>query len=111
MRLHRGGHLNCNIEGNNSVLCGIFMTFRIYLLPPYSGRVDERGGGSRYRLPGPGLPKECQGSKYVAFFFLFLASRPLLGGVKKILSPGPKPSMVLYSGTKILMQHVLEKLV
>ena len=69
MRLHRGGHLNCDIEGNNSVLCGIFMTFRIYLLPPYSGSADERGGGSRYKLPGPGFPKECQGSKYVEYFF------------------------------------------
>jgi hypothetical protein len=44
-------------------------------------------------------------------FFLFLASPHLLGGVKKILSPGPKASMALYSGTKILMQQVLEKLV
>lgn len=110
MRLHRGGHLKCDIEGNNSVLCGIFMTFRIYLLPPYSGSAEERGGGSRYKLPSLGVPKERQGSKYVAFY-LFLASPPLLGGVQKILSPGLKHSMVLYSGTKILMQQVLEKLV
>jgi hypothetical protein len=63
VRLHRSGHLNCDIEGNKSVLCGKFMTFRIYLLPPYSGSADEIGGGSRYKFPGPGVPKECQGPK------------------------------------------------
>ena len=106
MRLHRGGHLNCDIEGNNSVLCGIFMTFRIYLLPPYSSSANERGGGSRYKLPGPGLPKECNGSKYVAYIFFIFSQSTLAGMGHKILSP-----TALYSGTKILMQQVLEKLV
>jgi hypothetical protein len=99
VRLHRGGHLNCDIEGNKPVLCGKFMTFRIYLLPPYSGSADESGGGSRYKLPGPGSPKGCQGPKYVVYiFFLFLASPPLLGGVKRKffhLSPNSF-SMALY---------------
>lgn len=91
--------MNCDIEGNSSVLCGIFMTFRIHLLPPYSGSADERGGGSRYKLPGPGV----RGQNMLHFLILFLAGPPLLGGVKKVLSAGPKPSMALHSGTKLLM--------
>jgi len=71
VRLQRGGHLNCDIEDNNSVLCGIFMTFRIHLLPPHLGSADERGGkaGTNYRVPA--FRKSVRGQNMLHFCFIF----------------------------------------
>ena len=32
---------------------------------------DERGGESRYKLPGPGGPEGCPGPDYVLYFSSF----------------------------------------
>lgn len=49
--------------------CGIFMTFRIHLLPPHSGSADERRGkaGTNYRVSV--FRKSVRGQNMLQFLF------------------------------------------
>jgi hypothetical protein len=76
-----GFHLDSYLVVTWTFICGreIYLCLLVSNDPPafVTGAVErerERGGGSRYKSPGPGVPEGCSEPRYFEYVCVFLGS-------------------------------------